>query len=115
MEYNLQPLREQVNKILELLSLNCSMAHDEWMKGDIAKGAYYYCQQRLDDAGIIMQSTDDKLDGAKAYRAASMFIIDLRAVIKDKPDQKHLLENYIQFFRECGFNGTHPHFNVPIE
>lgn len=108
---NKQALRDNVGYILPLLALNLKQAHQEYINSELSHGAYVYVQARHQLAEDIVNSDID--DIKQAYVAASMLTIDLRAGIRDFPDQADKLTVWVSFLQDAGMTETNSFLDVP--
>ena len=111
----LQPLRERVKSIMPILNANLSAAHDEWMSGKIARGAFEYCLSR--HATALELLSGENFDIETAYRACAPLTIDIRSGLKDTNDNgktEEVMAAWIECFRNAGFTEMHRLYNIPI-
>jgi hypothetical protein len=108
---NKQELRDNVGYILPLLALNLKQAHQEYMDSELPHGAYVHVQARHQLAEDIINSDID--DIKQAYTAASMLTIDLRAGLRDFPEQADKLSAWVAFLQVSGMTETNSFLDVP--
>jgi hypothetical protein len=119
MSENLIQLQAHVAAVCPLLETNLCSAHQEWMEGKIARGAYAYCMQRHSAALAITGRPAADLDEDAAFRAGATLFIDLRAALKDVPCEQHAAEQakveaLRAFYVQQGFTGTDAAFGIPV-
>lgn len=107
----LAPVRALVAEAMPVLNANLAAAHQEYMDGAIAKGAFDYVLGRYATAARIL-STDD-LSFEDALQACARLTMDVRSGCSDaaRPD---LLNRWVDFLREAGFTDDHPLFGWPM-
>lgn len=113
---NLQSLKERVTSVMPILDANLSAAHDEWMSGKIARGAFECCLSRHATA-LELLSLDD-IDPERAYRACAQITIDLRSGLGDMQDKTKtdgVMEAWLDCFRAAGFTEMHKMLEIPVK
>ena len=110
-------LQKLIKSILPLLDHNLSLAHSEYMNGQIAKGAFDYVLQRSGTASILAEHKRIA-NIAPAMSAFAPCFIDLRAGLKEySGDRRDTYETCIEelstFYSENGFTKKHGLFDFP--
>jgi hypothetical protein len=107
-------LKMQLQEIIPLLEINRSLAYKEWMDGVISRGSFEYVSQRADMA-IFYTQQEITSDLDVALKQCAFITIDLQSVIKDMPEKKDILENWLMFYKDVGFTDNHPVFDIPFK
>lgn len=111
-----ETLKELIMHFSDLLVRNLSAAHDEWMGGKIAKGAYHYVLHRHSVSVNVMNDPD--ISEEQAFLSCAPLFIDIRTSLefsKDKDLDTKKLNELIQLFNDNGFTENHIFFDFPVK
>lgn len=105
----MQALKKQLRTAMPYLEKNCGLAYQEWMKGELSRGAFETVNSRMLIAAEVIERTDLRL--ADALRACAIITIDVRSVVEeDSP----VLTSWLEFWREVGYTEMHPILDFPV-
>jgi len=105
--------KELLKKVEPALTSNLTLAHDEYMKGELSNGAYQYVLSRHHNLFVCINSESSELDDY--LLASSQLTIDLQRCVKDKLLEESIFNEWIEFYKNNGFKGTHEFFDIPIK
>jgi len=106
--------KELLKKVEPALTTNLSLAHDEYIKGELSNGAYQYVLSRHSYLLYYMNTSPDiKFDDYLS--SCSQITIDLQRCVKDKLLEESIFNEWMEFYRNNGFKGTHQFFDIPIK
>lgn len=118
---NTPPIPEMENIILDILTevepalmANLNLAYQEYMSGDLSRGAYECVRARY--ALVISLMQDPSTRTKTTLRELAFATLDLKAAIADNlvPDvPADLMLRWWEAFRNAGFVDAHPFFDVP--
>ena len=116
----LKQLQEHMKGFFPVLDNNLAAAHDEYMNGEIANGAYQYVLSRHANATIIAKTEEVlKLEPQKVFITASAIFLDFGACLEDikepkkKKEFQDKVDNLEKLFIENGFTEKNPIFKIP--